>query len=420
MCIRDSPNAEDLDDSRTFGYKCLEKIDGHFVESPRRIVCGIWRGETMELVARRKPEGTLVEWTLTERRFKKRILLVKARMTYKSYLRPSSKYGSMFKRYGYRVTGGWAWSGYGYGFVNVFPSSNKDQSIKHIDLEEAVLPNENQCHHVSGPECRLDENTDVCNDAGCGMKIWSLSIKSYTTDVHKPHLADVMVHNKKRSEQKEHIWLSLVVFPSTGMYRMLLHRDGPDTTYRCVAWMTKVNEFFKDDPEVDECILERHRYIWSTELPKEVPHPDRFKSGTIIIKEKKRDDRGEDVLNAEEGEEDIGKKRLRTQETSESPGTVDVQSGVLQNINEIPIVHSQTERQREGSCDPLYDLERALKESRKTAATSILQGEMVERGINVYARLGLNCQAHTSFIPPDGDCLWSLSLIHISEPTRPY
>ena len=399
--VHNPPNS-DLDQSKTYGYRCLEKIDSHFVESPRLIVSGIWRGETLELVARRKPEGTLVEWTLTERRCKTRILLVKAQMTYKSRLRPSTKYGSMFKSYGYRVTGGWAWSGYGYGFVNVFPSSSKDQSIKHIDLEEAVFPNENQYHHVSGPACRLDKNTDVCNDAGCGVRIWSLSIKSYTTDVHQPHLADVKVHNKKRKEQKEHIWLSLVVFQSTGMHRMLLHRDGPDRTYRCVAWMTKVNDFFKDDPDVDQCILERHRYIWSTELPREIHQPDQAtkKSGTIIMKEKNRDGRGEDELNSEEGEADNCKKRLRTQENQ----TI---TNVLHNINQIPIVHSQTERQGDRSSDPLYDLQRALRESRKTAVTSILQGEMVQQGIQVFARLGVNCQAHTSFIPPDGDCLWS-------------
>ena len=121
------------------------------------------------------------------------------------------------------------------------------------------------------------------------------------------------------------------------------------------------------------------------------------------MKEKEIDVRGGDELNAEENEGGHGEKILQTQGNSENQAI----ANVLKNINEIPIVHSQTVIPWEGSSNPLYDLQRALRESRKSAATSILQGEMVQRGIQVFQRLGVCCQAHTSFIPPDGDCLWS-------------
>ena len=401
---------EDANDSRTFEFKFLEKLDRHFLESPRIIVRGIWRGETLELVARRKTHGTSVEWTLMERRFKKMIMLVKGRMMYKAQLGPSSKYNSMSRKYGYQVTGGVAWSGYGYGFVNVFPSSNKDKSIKHIDLEEAVLPNGNQYYHVSGQHCTANNVDDVCNNKSCGVRIWSLCIKTFTTGVHEVGRDDIKVFNRKRVEEKEQIFLSLVLFQSTGMLRMLLHRAGPTLSYRCVAWMTKVNDYFTEDPEVDECILERHRYIWSTELPKEIPQ-DSEKSGRIHVMEKRRDREGKGELSRECSVGNIENGRCQTQAEFENEGTTtDLNNGGTEDISMIPMDKSQRKRQRvlfSQTVNPLYDLERALKESRETAATSTIQGNMVHEGIRLWARQGINCRAHTSFIPPDGDCLWS-------------
>ena len=88
--------------------------------------------------------------------------------------------------------------------------------------------------------------------------------------------------------------------------------------------------------------------------------------------------------------------------------TVDVDTDLHSEGTE-NIDRSQVKRRRLSSqtVNPLYDLERALRESRETAATSTIQGNMVQEGIQKWARLGIRCKAHTTFIPPDGDCLWS-------------
>ena len=134
----------------------------------------------MELRAKRRTEGTLVEWKLINTREKTTVLNVRARMTYKYSL------GLWRQEYGHPVRGGWAWRGYGYGYVSLFPGS--DTATKHIDLDEAILPHENVEHHVSGTNCKNVKKEDGvnCQEDGCGVKIWGLTIKSFTTAVHKP------------------------------------------------------------------------------------------------------------------------------------------------------------------------------------------------------------------------------------------
>ena len=84
------------------GQKFLEKLDRHFQESPRLIMRGICRGEVLELRAKRRTEGTLVEWKMINTREKTTVLNVRARMTYKYSL------GLCRQQYGRAVRGGWA------------------------------------------------------------------------------------------------------------------------------------------------------------------------------------------------------------------------------------------------------------------------------------------------------------------------
>ena len=125
------------------------------------------------------------------------------------------------------MRGGWAWRGYRYGHVKLVPGS--DTSIKHVDLDESILPNESVSNHFSGSDCKnLDNDEGVkCQESGCGcgVKIWGLTLKTFTTAVQKPG-AWYVAFNLKRDQQKEQVYLSLVAFPSSGDYKVLLHRDG--------------------------------------------------------------------------------------------------------------------------------------------------------------------------------------------------
>ena len=347
-----------------YGSKFLKNIDKHFAESPRLLMRGIWRSDELELQVKRKPEGVLVQWLLTNTRSNKIVFNAMAQMTYKSRLALSSQYGSDLKQFGYAVKGGWAWDGFGYGFVNLnrlptnqqnlFPLS--DSSIKHLDLEEAVFPDESVRHHISGANCKnIDKDKSIdCQEDGCGIEISKLTIQSFSTVVDKPDSWE-LVHNLKRHEFKEQVFVSLVVFPSSGDYKVLLHMDSKEKPCREVAWMAKANVRFDDQPGVDRCKIDRHQYIWRTGCPKIVMR----KSRSISIAQN---------------------DNQRTSEHSE---------------------HSATHM------NPLYDLSRALSQSRKTLPKGMTQKEMVEVGMKFMAGLGVQCEWPETFIPADGDCLWS-------------
>ena len=167
---------------------------------------------------------------------------------------------------------GMAWRGYRYGHVKLVPGS--DTSIKHVDLDESILPNESVSNHFSGSDCKnLDNDEGVkCQESGCGcgVKIWGLTLKTFTTAVQKPG-AWYVAFNLKRDQQKEQVYLSLVAFPSSGDYKVLLHRDGGEKSFLEVAWMTKVNDYFDDRPDVDLAKLQKYHYIWdSTAMPRDV------------------------------------------------------------------------------------------------------------------------------------------------------
>ena len=57
-------NSDDDEYQDKFSYRCLKRLDRDFFSSPRLIVAGIWRGEGLEMQAKRRTEGTWVEWIL--------------------------------------------------------------------------------------------------------------------------------------------------------------------------------------------------------------------------------------------------------------------------------------------------------------------------------------------------------------------
>ena len=362
----------DVDSSyNNFGFKFLRKIDEHFCESPRLLMRGIWRSDELELQVKRKTEGVLVQWLLTNTRSKKIVVNAMAQMTYKPCLSLSNQYGSAFRQYGYAVEGGWGWDGFGYGFVNLnrihanqqnlIPLS--DSSIKHLDLEEAVFPNESVFHHISGVHCKKSEENKktYCKEEGCGIEISKLTIQSFSTIVDKPDSWE-LVHNLKRHEFKEQVSFSLVVFPSSGEHKVLLQVDEIQKSLREVAWMAKASDHFDDAPGVDKCKIEKHQYIWRTGCPKKV-----LRESSTSSKEH---------------------KQYKQQKKCKTTGC----------IEEIPPA---------AEINPLYDLSRALRESRKAMPNGMTQKEMVELGIKFMDRLGVQCQQPTSFVTGDGDCLWS-------------
>ena len=253
-------------DVNKYSYRCLRRLDIDFFSSPRLIVRGIWRGDVLELQAKRRVEGTWVEWVMRNMTEKTTVLRVRANMMYKYGLGlPSVK-----ERYGYKINGGWAWHGYGYGPMSLYPDSDGhyDTSIKHIDLEEAIFWEGNPTYHSPGPNCtnKKKEEGVTCKENGCGEQIWGLVLTSFSTTVHKSD-SWYLPYNLRRDKQKDKTYLVLVAFHN-GDSKILLHRDGPTRSFREVAWLTPANVHFDEKPDVDPVKLQKHQYIWRTSLPK--------------------------------------------------------------------------------------------------------------------------------------------------------
>ena len=75
----DDFNDEESDDyeaSDAIGFQYLKALDPDFMASPRLLVRGIYKGQVLELVVRRKTSGMLVSWTMSEMVHKKIVLNV--------------------------------------------------------------------------------------------------------------------------------------------------------------------------------------------------------------------------------------------------------------------------------------------------------------------------------------------------------
>ena len=108
-----------------------------------------------------------------------------------------------------------------------------DSYTKYIDLDECIFPGASMYHHIVGANCKNPEkNEDIeCCEPNCGTKIWTLSLQSYTTRVHRPNAWEVPF-NIMRDTPKEKLYLSLVAFPLNEECKILIHREGTHYTYR--------------------------------------------------------------------------------------------------------------------------------------------------------------------------------------------
>ena len=251
------------------GLQLLRQLDRDFLSSPRLIVRGVWRGDNLELVANRRLEGNLVHWTLTYIPKNKIVMLCKARMDYK-YSLPDTGIAHHFK-----LRGGLGWGGLGYGFINLFPSTdstsyaataaNSDSKPKHVNLKEAVFFGEGRHYHVSGEGCKND--SEVCTQKDCGVRIWGLVLETFHCDrSDKRGLNDEELLVKLGHDQT--LLLSLVAYHS-GEQKIIIHRDRkiPQwggkaiTKNTSVASLSRTEVHFDDGPQIDHLLLNKHLNI---------------------------------------------------------------------------------------------------------------------------------------------------------------
>ena len=275
----DEENKQTCDDDSNYDgseldhFDFLKKLDRDFSCSPRLLVRGEYTAEgILNLVSRRKTEGTYVDWSMMDIRRNKQVLLVKGDMRYPYGLsRDASKPR-------HRVEGGWMYEGFGYGYVNLFPGS--DTSLAHIDIEESIFPFEHHTtHHLSGRSCKNKDKAEdiICKEGECGARIWSIKFTSYVTA--EEEVPDYMVPKWRKEKQGQVVFLSLVAF-FNGNYKIVVHRDSDlqnsfDVNQRQVAWLTQVKkQRFDDKPVVDLLKLQKALYTWGTRVPRPVGTKD--------------------------------------------------------------------------------------------------------------------------------------------------
>ena len=257
---------EDNEDEICDGFRFLKQLDPDFICSPRMIVRGIYTGEVLKLVVKRKTEGNLVHWAIFDTKQKKQLLSVKAQMEYRFEL--SSK--AQGTTDGVEVLGGWSWRGWGYGYLNLFPPG--DPRVLHIDVQEAIFYEEEvkEHYHVSGANCKNMEKAEgvLCKEEGCGLRIHSVLFTAFETA--DENLEYYQARRKRKDREVQDIYLSLVAFYS-GEYKICVHREYRLKKYHEeVAWLRKDESArFNDSVEgVDRLKIEKARLIWETTVPK--------------------------------------------------------------------------------------------------------------------------------------------------------
>ena len=267
MC-RDDAEGDEADN----GAKFLQQIDKDYLCSPRMIVRGVYSGEVLKLIVRRKTEGTYVDWSMFNMETRQQVLLVHGEMAYPYGLSPAA----LSTKSGQKVMGGWKWRGWGYGYTNLFPPP--DPRVLHVDIEESVFFDEEVFHsyHLSGRKCRnvgKDENIS-CKEEGCGLRIWSIVFTTYTTIEEEVEYYQPRSFRKEREEQS--VYLSLVAF-FNGETKIALHRHALlKRSYEEVAWLTKDGNADYNDSvaAVDRSKLGKAQQIWETRVPKTVNEGD--------------------------------------------------------------------------------------------------------------------------------------------------
>ena len=266
--------ADEEDEEANSGAKFLEQLDRDYLCSPRMVVRGVYVGEVLKLIVKRKTEGTYVDWTIFNMKTKTLVLNIKGEMTY-PYALSREAQGTKF---GHEVMGGWRWRGYGWGFINLFPNPDRPDPTKilHVDIDEAIFFQKSIFHHyhVSGRDCRnVNKAKDInCKQEGCGVRIWSITFTTYTTAEEEVEYYQPKKRRKEKEEQ--HVYLSLVAFFG-GEFKIALHRGGRLKKYfEEVAWLSKDEcaDFNDSVAAVDRLKIEKARMIWETSVPK--PHSE--------------------------------------------------------------------------------------------------------------------------------------------------
>ena len=265
------------------GAKFLQQLDRDYLCSPRMIVRGVYVGEVLKLIVRRKTEGTYVDWTILNMKTKTLVLNIKGEMTYPYGLSREAQ-GTKF---GHEVMGGWRWRGYGWGFINLFPNPDRPDPTKilHVDIEEAIFFQESIFHHLSGRGCINVNKADNinCKQRGCGVRIWSIMFTTYTTAEEVVEYYQPRSWRKQKKEQ--HVYLSLVAF-FDGEFKIVLHRDSQLKKY-CeeVAWLRKdMRADFNDSvAAVDRLKIEKARMIWETTVPKPCSEGNTLSAQVIVL-----------------------------------------------------------------------------------------------------------------------------------------
>ena len=252
------------------GAEFLKQLDRDYICSPRLIVRGVYVGEVLRLVVKRKTEGTLVDWALYNMKTRTQVLNIKGEMTYPFALSREAQ-GT---KYGVEVKGGWSWRGYGYGYNRLFPRPERldPTKILHVDIHEAIFYGEDVPHHyhVSGRDCMKVTGAAGanCRQDGCGLRIWSVRFTTYETADEEVEY--YQQRKKKKAREVQDIYLSMVAF-FDGDYKIVLHRDAQLKKYHEeVAWLVKDETTKYDDSVagVDRLKIEKARQIWETPAPK--------------------------------------------------------------------------------------------------------------------------------------------------------
>ena len=258
------------DEEGVSGAKFLNQLDKDYICSPRLIVRGVYVGDVLKLVVKRKTEGTYVDWTMFNTNQNTQVLNIKGEMTYPFALSREAQ----STRNGVKVRGGWCWTGFGYGYINLFPSKERPDPTKilHVDIHEAIFFGEDIPHHyhVSGQECmKVRGAADVkCRQEGCGLRIWSVMFTTFETADEKVEW--YQPRRKRKEREVGDIYLSMVAF-FNGEYKIVLHREARLKRYEEeVAWLTKDEKAFYSDSvaAVDRVKLDKARLISETRVPK--------------------------------------------------------------------------------------------------------------------------------------------------------
>ena len=260
------------------GAQFLAELDKDYLCSPRLIVRGEYEGkiggQVYKLVARRKTEGTFVDWSLVNVSTKKQVLLVHGEMEYSFGL---SKAAMSSKSGGVEVLGGWKWGGWGYGYLNLNQISDSflsDPRVLHIDIEEALFWDKEVYHHyhVCGPSCtNVDKSENIiCKEGTCGLRIWSISFTTFTTFEEEVEFYRRGMCNWRKEGEVQTVYFSLVAF-FNGTERVIVHKDARlKRSEEEVLWLSPVQNVHFDDSLqlLDRQRLERAKHVRCTRVPR--------------------------------------------------------------------------------------------------------------------------------------------------------